>query len=72
MTQKKSPTYQELRGQLDDVVLKLQDPEADIDEALKLYEQGLSLTKQIEQYLRQAELRVSNIRAEYDGGGTEG
>jgi exodeoxyribonuclease VII small subunit len=61
----KQESYQELRAKLDDIVLQLQNTELDIDEAVKLYESGLKLTKQLEQHLQSAENQVSKIRESF-------
>jgi exodeoxyribonuclease VII small subunit len=58
-------SYQELRRQLDETVLKLQDPDCDVDQAVDLYEQALVLTGKLESYLQQAENRITKIQAQF-------
>ena len=59
----KESNYQELSGELDNVLNQLQSEELAIDDAIKLYERGLEITKQLETYLKQAENKVTKIRA---------
>jgi exodeoxyribonuclease VII small subunit len=59
-SQKKS--YAAVRQQLDQVMERLQDDEIDIDEATKLYEQGMGLVAELEQYLQTAEIKVRKIK----------
>ena len=54
--------YQELKQQLDDIVRKLQDDELDVDEALKLYKTGQKTVAALEAYLKDAQLKVSEIK----------
>jgi exodeoxyribonuclease VII small subunit len=43
--------YQALSLELDEVLAKLQQPDVRVDEAVKLYDQGLSLIEQLEKQL---------------------
>ena len=62
----KQKTYRELSAELDEVLLKLQDPELDIDEATKAYETGLKLIRQLEDHLQKAENQIQTIHAQFD------
>jgi exodeoxyribonuclease VII small subunit len=62
--------YQTLRQQLDEVMLKLQDPECDVDEAVGLYEQALALIAKLEKHLETAENRITKVQADF-GVGTD-
>lgn len=55
--------YQELSSELDSVLVRLQSDDLAIDEAFKLYERGLEITKRLETYLKQAENKITKIRA---------
>jgi len=57
-------TYQGLSQQLDDVMLKLQDPNVAIDDATRYYEQAMQLIAQLEEHLERAENHVREIRAQ--------
>ena len=51
-------TYSHLRSKLDNVMTALQDPGVDIDKAIKLHEEATEILKQLEAYLKDAELKV--------------
>ena len=55
-------TYQALSQQLDDILIALQQPELNIDEAVKLYEQGRATLKELEFYLNKAENKIVKIK----------
>lgn len=57
------PDYQTLKQELDEVLTQLQEESTDIDSALKCYERGLELTKQLENYLKSAENRIIQLKA---------
>ena len=54
----KTVNYRELSSELDDVLNKLQSVESDIDEAVKQYERGMQIIKDLEAYLKTAENKV--------------
>ncbi|MBP8252990.1 MAG: exodeoxyribonuclease VII small subunit [Herpetosiphon sp.] len=58
---KKQPTYEELFAQLERTVAALETGDLPLEEALKAYEQGVSLAQQCQQQLDQAELRIQTI-----------
>jgi exodeoxyribonuclease VII small subunit len=58
-------TYQVLREQLDAAMLKLQDPECDVDQAVALYEQALAVISKLETHLQTAENRITKIQADF-------
>jgi exodeoxyribonuclease VII small subunit len=60
--------YQELSGELDGVIAKLEDPETGIDELVELYEQALELSKELENHLEKAENRIVEIKAKFNKG----
>jgi len=47
---------------------KLQAEDLDVDEALKLYERGLELVKQLDNYLKTAENTVLELKARFNKG----
>jgi exodeoxyribonuclease VII small subunit len=57
--------YQELNRQLDSLMVKLQDPEVGIDEAVQLFEQALKLIQQLEDYLEKAENHILELKAKF-------
>lgn len=64
---KKTPTYQELSEQLEALLLQLQQPDVQVDEAVKLYEQGLALTAALEEHLEQAENTIKQLKLQAAG-----
>lgn len=54
--------YQTMNAELDAVLAKLQDPDVDVDEAVKLYEQGTKLIVQLEKHLKQAENKLAKLK----------
>jgi exodeoxyribonuclease VII small subunit len=63
---KAKPTYEVLRNELDTVMIELQREDLDVDEAVKYYERGLELVKELEQYLQSAENKVQELKAAFD------
>jgi exodeoxyribonuclease VII small subunit len=58
----KTKDYQALSLELDEVLAKLQQPNVQVDEAVKLYEQGLRLIEQLEKHLQQAENTIERLK----------
>lgn len=67
MAQKKID-YKTLSDELDHVMSHLQNEDIDVDEAIKYYERGLELVKQLETYLEAAENKIKEIKLSF---GTE-
>jgi exodeoxyribonuclease VII small subunit len=67
MTKSKSnDSYEELKAELDAIMVELQRDDVDVDEALKQYERGLELVKQLEAKLKLAENTVRELKAKFD------
>lgn len=54
--------YQTLSDELDQVLAGLQTPGVHVDEAVKLYEQGLKLVEELERHLGQAENKIEQLK----------
>jgi exodeoxyribonuclease VII small subunit len=54
--------YQDLNSELEEVLAKLQSPDIQVDEAVKLYEQGLKLAAELEKQLKQAENKIEKLK----------
>ena len=54
--------YQALSIELDAVVLELQQPDVQVDEAVKLYGRGLELITALEQHLQEAENTIQSLK----------
>ena len=62
MATKKTPDYQALKAELDTVLDQLQQPDTDVDAALKGYQRGLELITQLETYLKTAENQIVTLK----------
>lgn len=56
--------YQILSDKLDAVLAKLQAPDVHVDEAVKLYEEGLKLIAALEKHLKQAENKIEKLKVQ--------
>ena len=66
MTKTKPQNYLEMKSELDDVLVQLQDENIGIDKSLALYERGLELIKLLEEYLKTSENKISEIKAKFN------
>jgi exodeoxyribonuclease VII small subunit len=55
-------TYQDLSSELDDVLNRLQASDIQVDDAVKLYDQGLKLVAELETHLVQAENKLKKLK----------
>lgn len=67
MAKSDKPGYQALTSELDDILIELQQTDLDVDVAVKKYERGLEVIKELEKYLGEAENRVSELKAKFRG-----
>ena len=63
---KNDATYLELNTELDGILSRLQSGNLDIDEAVQCYERGTELVKQLEAYLKQAENKITKLKASFE------
>ncbi len=66
MTKSKPQNYLEMKSELDDLLVQLQDENIGIDKSLALYERGLELIKLLEEYLKTSENKISEIKAKFN------
>lgn len=59
---KEQPSYQELREELDAILLKIQSGEFDIDMATKEFARARQIVLKLEDQLKKAENHVSKIK----------
>jgi exodeoxyribonuclease VII small subunit len=57
--------YKDLKLELDNLLSELQRDDLDIDEALKVYARGQEIIKVLEDYLKNAENSVTELKAKY-------
>jgi exodeoxyribonuclease VII small subunit len=58
--------YQNLKQELDEIIMKLQDDGTSIDESLQLYERGVAITAKLTDYLQKAENKLLKINAQLE------
>ena len=66
MPNKPAKSYSQLNEELDNVLVTLQSGNLDIDEAVKFYERGNELIKQLETYLKEAENKITKVKAQLE------
>lgn len=64
MTVKKN--YQQLSAELEEILAKLQSADLDIDDAVKAYERGMAIAEELELYLKDAENKITKIKASFE------
>jgi exodeoxyribonuclease VII small subunit len=57
----KKNDYQTIGQELETVLAALQRPDVQVDEAVRLYEQGLKLIAQLEIHIHQAENKITKL-----------
>lgn len=55
------PTIEDALKRLEEIADKLEDPELDLDQAVRLYEEGLRLYERCAKKLDAAELRITQL-----------
>lgn len=61
MTKEERPSFEEALTKLEAIVEKLDDDEITLEESVRLYEEGLKLSKICSQTLENAELKIEEI-----------
>ncbi|NBC26827.1 MAG: exodeoxyribonuclease VII small subunit [Bacteroidetes bacterium] len=61
MTTEERPSFEEALTKLEAIVEKLDDEEVTLEESVKLYEEGLKLSKICSKTLESAELKIEEI-----------
>ncbi|MCA1914768.1 exodeoxyribonuclease VII small subunit [Methanospirillum hungatei] len=56
--------YEELIGELKEIVRKMEDSNTSLDEMITLYEQGMVLVRQCEDRLAEAEVKITELGRE--------
>jgi exodeoxyribonuclease VII small subunit len=59
--------YQALSARLEAILAKLQAPDIQVDEAVKLYEEGLKLVAALEKHLTVAENKIEKLKLQSKG-----
>ncbi len=53
--------FEEMLGELREIVKKMEDPDTGLDESIALYERGSALVRDCERQLAEAELKVTEV-----------
>lgn len=59
-------SYQDMSEELQGILAELQTGELDIEQAIKRYERGMELADEMERYLKEAELKITQLKAKFD------
>jgi exodeoxyribonuclease VII small subunit len=59
--------FEELMKRLESIVEKMEEGEIPLDKSVKLYEEGIELSKQCLDHLRKTELRLKRLSKDIDG-----
>lgn len=59
-------SYEVLNNELENIMSELQDESLDIDLALKHYQRGLELVMSLEDYLKNSENKINELKAAFD------
>lgn len=65
MAEKKTD-YRALQQELDEILAKMQHEELDIEAAVKSYERGMVIVKELEAHLGAAENTVTKLKAKFE------
>lgn len=57
----KQANFRELNAELEAILEAMQAGELDVDAAIKHYERGLAITKELTAYLKQAENKITKV-----------
>lgn len=63
----KKPDFEKSLARLEEVVRRLESPQLSLDEAMKLFEEGVSLSRECQKQLEEAEGRVEILLRKADG-----
>jgi exodeoxyribonuclease VII small subunit len=63
----KKPDFERSLARLEEVVRKLESPQLSLDEAMKLFEEGVGLSRECQKQLEEAEGRVEVLLKKADG-----
>ncbi|MGB7438599.1 MAG: exodeoxyribonuclease VII small subunit [Candidatus Acidiferrum sp.] len=63
----KKPDFERSLTRLEEVVRRLESPQLSLDEAMKLFEEGVELSRECQEQLEEAEGRVEILLKKADG-----
>lgn len=65
MANSNKKSYREMSEELENILAELQAGELDIEQAIKRYERGMELAGEMERYLHDAELKITELKAKF-------
>ena len=63
----KKPEFEKTLARLEEVVRKLESPQLSLDDAMKLFEEGVTLSRECQKQLEEAEGKVEILLKKADG-----
>lgn len=66
MSKKERLSFEEALARLEEIVQELEEENISLEESVKLYEEGIELSKTCTQTLEQAELRIKKVNEQHD------
>ncbi|HJZ63021.1 MAG TPA: exodeoxyribonuclease VII small subunit [Candidatus Acidoferrum sp.] len=63
----KKPEFEKTLARLEEVVRKLESPQLSLDDAMKLFEEGVALSRECQKQLEEAEGKVEILMKKADG-----
>lgn len=67
MTQKERPTFEDALTRLEEIVSELENETISLEDSIKLYEEGIQLSKLCTETLEEAELRIKKVHDQHNG-----
>lgn len=65
MSKKERQSFEEALSRLEEIVNELEDESISLDKSIKLYEEGIKLSKNCTETLEQAELRIKKVNEQH-------
>lgn len=59
----KALNYELMYKELEEIVVSLQSSDIDLDSAVKKYERGMALVADLEKYLKEAQNKITKVKA---------
>ncbi len=66
MPKKKKESFEDLLQRLDEISQLLENDDVGLEESIKLYEEGIKLSEKCYSILKDAELKVTELKSQFD------
>ncbi|MDR8393481.1 exodeoxyribonuclease VII small subunit [Aliifodinibius sp. S!AR15-10] len=67
MSDKERPSFEDALRRLKEIVSELEDESVSLEDSIKLYEEGIELSKICTETLEEAELRIKKVHEQHNG-----